>query len=186
MIQEMGVDAFLAVTTDLGIDIFLPNKEEGAMLTGAQGARRHRPRAHRDLPGCAGDPQARRRRRARVARRTPRTTSRRPPTTSSTPPAPATRSPAASSRATSAACRAVEAATFATSVSAWVIEHPGARPVARRPPRRRARLGVASGSTGDGGTRGRCGGRRTRSSSTIASCGSSTGRRRPTGSAGTP
>jgi ribokinase len=36
MIQEMGVDAFLAVTTDLGIDVFLPNKEEGAMLTGCK------------------------------------------------------------------------------------------------------------------------------------------------------
>jgi len=34
MIDEMGVDAFLEVTTDMGIDIFLPNKEEGAMLTG--------------------------------------------------------------------------------------------------------------------------------------------------------
>jgi ribokinase len=29
MIQEMGVESFLSVTTDLGIDIFLPNKEEG-------------------------------------------------------------------------------------------------------------------------------------------------------------
>jgi len=34
MIGEMGVTQFLAVTQDLGIDIFLPNKEEGAMLTG--------------------------------------------------------------------------------------------------------------------------------------------------------
>ena len=34
MIGEMGVDSFLEVTTDIGIDIFLPNKEEGAMLTG--------------------------------------------------------------------------------------------------------------------------------------------------------
>lgn len=34
MIGDMGVDAFLDVTTDVGIDIFLPNKEEGAMLTG--------------------------------------------------------------------------------------------------------------------------------------------------------
>jgi ribokinase len=34
MIDEMGVDHFLAVTQDLGIDIFLPNKEEGAVLTG--------------------------------------------------------------------------------------------------------------------------------------------------------
>ncbi len=34
MIGEMGVDQFLSVTTDLGIDLFLPNKEEGSMLTG--------------------------------------------------------------------------------------------------------------------------------------------------------
>ncbi len=34
MIGEMGVEQFLAVTQDLGIDIFLPNKEEGTMLTG--------------------------------------------------------------------------------------------------------------------------------------------------------
>jgi len=34
MIGEMGVRNFLAVTQDLGIDILLPNKEEGAMLTG--------------------------------------------------------------------------------------------------------------------------------------------------------
>jgi len=34
MIGEMGVDHFLTVTQDLGIDILLPNKEEGSMLTG--------------------------------------------------------------------------------------------------------------------------------------------------------
>ena len=34
MIEEMGVDHFIAVTRDLGIDVFLPNKEEGAILTG--------------------------------------------------------------------------------------------------------------------------------------------------------
>ncbi len=36
MIDEMGVDHFLAVTQDLGIDVFLPNKEEGAVLTGVK------------------------------------------------------------------------------------------------------------------------------------------------------
>ncbi len=35
MIEEVGVSHFLDVTTDLGIDIFLPNKEEGAVLTGS-------------------------------------------------------------------------------------------------------------------------------------------------------
>ncbi|MEY4175610.1 MAG: hypothetical protein RI900_2775 [Actinomycetota bacterium] len=34
MIGEMGVPQFLAVTQDLGIDVLLPNKEEGSMLTG--------------------------------------------------------------------------------------------------------------------------------------------------------
>ncbi len=34
MIDEMGVSHFLEVTQDLGIDIFLPNKEEGSILTG--------------------------------------------------------------------------------------------------------------------------------------------------------
>jgi len=34
MIGEMGVAQFLAVTQDLGIDILLPNKEEGSVLTG--------------------------------------------------------------------------------------------------------------------------------------------------------
>lgn len=34
MIGEMGVQHFLDVTTDLGVDILLPNKEEGAVLTG--------------------------------------------------------------------------------------------------------------------------------------------------------
>jgi ribokinase len=34
MIEEMGVSQFLACTQDLGIDIFLPNYEEGEVLTG--------------------------------------------------------------------------------------------------------------------------------------------------------
>jgi ribokinase len=34
MISEMGVRQFLAVTQDLGIDVLLPNKEEGSVLTG--------------------------------------------------------------------------------------------------------------------------------------------------------
>ena len=34
MIGEMGVESFLAATTDMGVDVFLPNKEEAAMLTG--------------------------------------------------------------------------------------------------------------------------------------------------------
>lgn len=34
MIEEMGVEAFLSVTEDIGIDILLPNFEEGMVLTG--------------------------------------------------------------------------------------------------------------------------------------------------------
>lgn len=34
LIQEMGVDTFLSHTRDLDIDLFLPNKEEGAVLSG--------------------------------------------------------------------------------------------------------------------------------------------------------
>jgi ribokinase len=36
MIYGMGVDTFIAATNDLGIDVFLPNKEEGSALTGAK------------------------------------------------------------------------------------------------------------------------------------------------------
>ncbi len=34
MIEEMGATEFLRVTTDIGVDVFLPNREEGAALTG--------------------------------------------------------------------------------------------------------------------------------------------------------
>lgn len=34
MIEEMGVSQFLACTQDLGIDVFLPNYQEGEVLTG--------------------------------------------------------------------------------------------------------------------------------------------------------
>ena len=34
MIEEMGVSKFLACTQDLGIDVFLPNYQEGEVLTG--------------------------------------------------------------------------------------------------------------------------------------------------------
>ena len=34
MIQEMGVESFLSTCADLDVDIVLPNKEEGQVLTG--------------------------------------------------------------------------------------------------------------------------------------------------------
>ena len=36
MISEMGVDTFIDMTRDLGIDFLLPNKEEGTVLTGEE------------------------------------------------------------------------------------------------------------------------------------------------------
>jgi ribokinase len=36
MIQEMGLTSFLAATQDLGVDILLPNYEEGQVLTGLE------------------------------------------------------------------------------------------------------------------------------------------------------
>jgi len=36
LIGEMGVESFLDVTTDLGIDLLLPNREEGNVLTGLE------------------------------------------------------------------------------------------------------------------------------------------------------
>lgn len=35
MIGDMGVENFLDVSTDLGVDVFFPNKEEAAVLTGS-------------------------------------------------------------------------------------------------------------------------------------------------------
>ena len=129
MIEEMGVDAFLAVTTDLGIDVFLPNKEEGAMLTGCKDPTDIARELTGTYPGALvilkldadgalvwldGTPHHI------------------PPATNNLVDA----TGAGDSFAGAFLARylhgasAVEAATFATSVSAWVIEHPGARPVA--------------------------------------------------------
>ena len=127
MIDEMGVDAFLNATTGLGIDIFLPNKEEANMLTG-ETEPEAMARAAADIYGGAlvilkldadgalvlQDDQIH-------------------------------RIPAASNNLVDATGAgdsfagaflahflehgsAVSAARFATTISAWVIEHPGARP----------------------------------------------------------
>ncbi len=128
MIQELGVDAFLTVTTDLGIDVFLPNKEEGAILTGCKEPEE----IARELAAIyAGalvilkldadgalvwlDGEAHHI----------------PPATNNLVDA----TGAGDSFAGGFLARflggasPVEAAWFATTVSAWVIEHPGARPV---------------------------------------------------------
>lgn len=127
MIQEMGRDNFLNCTQDLGVDIFLPNKEEGEVLTGLK---EPEPIAAAlaelyegalivlklDAEGSLvfKDGQA-----AHV-----------PPATNNLIDA----TGAGDSFAGSFLSRylqgadTVEAATFATQISAWVIEHLGSRP----------------------------------------------------------
>lgn len=127
MIQEMGVDAFLAATNDLGIDVFLPNKEEGEILTGMkepehiardltelyQGAlvilKLDADGALVWLDGGAHHI---------------------PPATNNLVDATGAGDSFAGSFLACYLTGAspVAAATFATSISAWVIEHPGARP----------------------------------------------------------
>ena len=129
MIQEMGVESFLSFTSDLAIDIILPNKEEGHVLTGctnpidiAQGLTALFPQAlivlKLDADGALvldGD-----------------TATAIPPATNNLVDA----TGAGDSFAGAFLARylrggtAVEAARFATQVSAWVIEHVGARPSA--------------------------------------------------------
>jgi ribokinase len=129
MIDELGVDHFLSVTQDLGIDLFLPNKEEGAVLTGvkdpvdmARELDQLYPSAlivvKLDADGALVwlDGEA-----VHV-----------PPATNELVDA----TGAGDSFAGAFLARylrgadAVEAAVFANSISAWVIEHPGARPSA--------------------------------------------------------
>lgn len=127
MIEEMGVDHFLAVTCDLDIDVLLPNKEEGAVLTGLQDptemARRlgelyptARVVLKLDADGALVWEDG-------AARHIPPATNRLVDATG-----------AGDSFAGGFLARylrgasAAEAATFATEISAWVIEHPGARP----------------------------------------------------------
>jgi ribokinase len=127
MIEEMGVSQFLACTQDLGIDIFLPNYEEGEVLTGLD------------------DPEAIA---AALAGLYPKAlimlkldadgalvydagvTTHIPPATNNLVDA----TGAGDSFAGAFLARylsgstAIEAARFATTISAWVIEHLGARP----------------------------------------------------------
>lgn len=127
MIEEMGVDLFLSVTRDLGIDIFLPNKEEGTVLTGmddpediARELDRLYPSAlvilKLDADGALVWEHG-------AAQYIPAATNRLVDATG-----------AGDSFAGAFLARylrgvsASEAARFATTISAWVIEHPGARP----------------------------------------------------------
>jgi ribokinase len=127
MIDEMGVDHFIAVTRDLGIDVFLPNKEEGAILTGLKD-----PEAiARDLTEIyAGSLVILKLDADGALAWLDGSPHHIPPATNNLVDA----TGAGDSFAGAFLARLLtgatplEAATFATSISAWVIEHPGARP----------------------------------------------------------
>ncbi len=127
MIEEMGVDRFLAVTQDIGIDVFLPNYQEGEVLTGlhepediAAALAKLYPNAlimlKLDADGALVYDDG-------VATPIPPATNNLVDATG-----------AGDSFAGAFLARylsgdsAVESARFATTISAWVIEHLGARP----------------------------------------------------------
>jgi len=127
MIEQMGVNQFLACTQDLGIDVFLPNYEEGGVLTGlddpeaiAAALAKLYPQALIMLKLDADG--------ALVYENGAATSV--PPATNNLVDA----TGAGDSFAGAFLARyldgatAVDAARFATTVSAWVIEHLGARP----------------------------------------------------------
>jgi ribokinase len=127
MIEEMGVNQFLAVTQDLGIDVFLPNYQEGEVLTGlddpeaiAAALAKLYPQAlimlKLDADGALVYDKG-------IATLVPPATNNLVDATG-----------AGDSFAGAFLARylggaaAVDAAQFATTISAWVIEHLGARP----------------------------------------------------------
>lgn len=127
MIQEMGLDNFLAVTTDLKFDIVLPNKEEGQVLTGFKEPSNIVQALAEIFPG------------AMIALKLDAegaliydqgTSTHIPPATNNLVDA----TGAGDSFAGSFLAHylvdgsAVDAARYATKISAWVIEHIGARP----------------------------------------------------------
>lgn len=127
MIEEMGVSQFLAVTQDLGIDIFLPNYEEGEVLTGL------------DEPEAIAAALAELYPKALIMLKLDAdgalvydagVTTHIPPATNNLVDATGAGDSFAGgflARYLSGAT-AIEAAHFATTISAWVIEHLGARP----------------------------------------------------------
>jgi ribokinase len=127
MIEEMGVSQFLACTQDLGIDVFLPNYEEGEVLTGL------------DDPEAIATALAGLYPQALIMLKLDAdgalvydagVTTHIPPATNNLVDA----TGAGDSFAGAFLARylggatAIEAAHFATTISAWVIEHLGARP----------------------------------------------------------
>jgi ribokinase len=129
MIQEMGVDQFVAATADLGIDVFLPNKEEGAVLTGRKDPADMAAELTALYPGALVilklDADGALVWLDGAAHHIPPATNNLVDATG-----------AGDSFAGGFLARylrgasPVEAARFATLISAWVIEHPGARPAA--------------------------------------------------------
>jgi ribokinase len=127
MIEEMGVQQFLACTQDLGIDVLLPNYQEGQMLTGL------------DDPEAIAAALAKLYPEALIMLKLDADGALVYENGVATPVPPATNNlvdatGAGDSFAGAFLARylrgdsAVQAAHFATSVSAWVIEHLGARP----------------------------------------------------------
>lgn len=127
MIEAMGVDAFLRYTQDLGIDIVLPNHEEGSALTGESEPNRIAEVLAEIYPGALIalklDAQGALIAEGGVAISIPPATNNLVDATG-----------AGDSFAGAFLARylngwgAVESAHFATRISAWVIEHLGARP----------------------------------------------------------
>lgn len=127
MIGEMGVATFLAQTQDLGIDVLLPNFEEGGMLTGCDEPEAIAARLAELYPGALImlklDAEGALVHEAGTSVRIPPATNNLVDATG-----------AGDSFAGSFLAHylrhgsAVDAARFATRVAAWVIEHLGARP----------------------------------------------------------
>lgn len=127
MIGEMGVGTFLAQTQDLGIDVLLPNFEEGGMLTGRDEPEAIAARLAELYPGAlvmlkldaAGA----------LVHEAGRSTQILPATNNLVDATGAGDSFAGSFLAHYLRHgSAVEAAQYATRIAAWVIEHLGARP----------------------------------------------------------
>ena len=127
MIQEMGVPAFLAVTQDLGIDILLPNYEEGSTLTGLDEPEAIAERLTEIYPGALVmlklDADG-------AYLHHGEQTARIPPATNNLVDATGAGDSFAGAFLSHylRSGDALAAATLATDVSAWVIEHLGARP----------------------------------------------------------
>jgi len=127
MIEEVGVDTFLGVTQDLGFDIFLPNKEEGAVLTGSKDPEDIARELDALYPSALVilklDADGALVWQDGMAHHIPPATNKLVDATG-----------AGDSFAGGFLARhlrgtsAIDAARFATEISAWVIEHPGARP----------------------------------------------------------